>query len=363
MDASATNPTNQSPSANGNGAQRPVTRKNHHGRSSASCILCRRRKVRCDRGVPCGTCKRAGEECVPSIPSHAPRGRQGGRKRKTDGELLERIAKLEGFLRKVEGNSNEHKPTPLTNSTPIVDLVEVSPQAVALDNSENLDRSKGGSSEVISYTSQNLESGLDRYLGTSFWVTLSEEIGGLKDVLNGSSDQEDDAEGEHTPVSSLSSPGPQQLQQANDSRFIISPTSLLESPGDPTPHQLYNLCDIYLSNVDPVFKILHAPSLRRYLQEGAADLDCSPGARGLEALKYAVYYAATVSMTEGECRLRIGGDKAVLMAKYRAGTELALAKADLLNTVEMSTLQAMTIYLVVLYLRCLRPCCHVDADK
>lgn len=348
MDASAANPTNQSPSVTGNAAQRPFARKNHHGQPSASCTLCRRRKVRCDRGVPCGNCKRAGEECVPFIPSHAPRGRQGGRKRKTDGELLERIAKLEGFLKQVEGNPNGNKLTPCTNNTPTVDLGEDAPQAVVFDNS---DRSKRASSEVISHTSQNPESGLDRYLGTSFWVTLSGEISGLKDVLNGSSDQEDEAEGEQTPASSLSSPGPQQLQQANDSCFIISPTIHSESPGDPTPHQLYNLCDIYLNNVDMVFKILHAPSLRRYLQEGAADLDCSPGVRGLEALKFAVCYAATVSMTEGECRLRIGEDKAVLMANYRAGTELALAKADLLNTVEMSTLQAMTIYLVALYLQ------------
>lgn len=357
MDAPAANPSSQTLSLNGNAVQRPSARKNRHGQISASCTLCRRRKVRCDRTVPCGNCKRAGEQCVPSIPSHAPRGRQGGRKRKTDVELLERIAKLEGFLKEVERDSDEHKITPHTNGTPSINPGEGAPQAVVPDNQ---DRSKESSSEPISLTSQDAESGLDRYLGTSFWVTLSAEISGLKDVLNGSSDEEDKAEDERTPASSLSSPGSQ--QQANDSRFVISPTGLVESPGDPTPHQLYSFCEIYLNNVDPVFKVLHAPSLRRYLQEGAAELECSPGVRGLEALKFAICYAATTSMTEGECRLRIGEDKVALMAKYRVGTELALAKADLLNTVEMSTLQALTIFLVAICLPCLPPWHFFDAN-
>ena len=177
-------------------------------------------------------------------------------------------------------------------------------------------------------------------------MTLSEEISGLKDVLNESSDQENEVEDGQDTTSSVSSPGQQQLQQPNDSRFIISPASLTENPGHPTPHQLFIFCDVYLSNVDPVFKILHAPSLRRYLQEGAAYLDCSPGARGLEALKFAICYAATISMTDEECRHRIGEDKSALVTRYRVGTEVALAKADLVNTVEMSTLQAMTIFLV-----------------
>ncbi len=353
MDATAANPSVQTPSSNGSAGQRPSARKKHPGQPTASCTVCRRRKVRCDRGVPCGNCKRAGEDCVPTIPSHAPRGRQGGRKRRTDGELLERITKLEGLLRKIEGNPDEDKVTSMhPTATPAVDLREGSPQAVVLDG-----QSRGACNISTNHTSQNPESGLDRYLGTSFWLTLSEEIGGLKDILNGSSDQEDEAEDEQTPPSSLSSPGTQQLNEANHSCFIFSPRSLVENPCDPTPHQLYSFCEIYLNNVDPVFKILHAPSLRRYLQEGAKELDCSPGARGLEALKFAICFAATTSMTDGECRNRIGEDRLVLMATYRAGTELALARADLVNTVEMSTLQAMTIYLVAICFRGLLSCC------
>ena len=177
-------------------------------------------------------------------------------------------------------------------------------------------------------------------------MTLSEEINALNDVLNGSSN-EDDAEDGRTPALSLSISGRQQLPQANVSGFVISSTTPVESPGNLTPHQLYIFRDIYLNNVDPVFKILHAPSLRRYLQEGTAELDCSPGSRGLKALKFSIRFASILSMTDDECRHLIGEDNVVLMAKYRAGTEQALAKADSVNTSEMSTLQAMTIYLVI----------------
>lgn len=295
---------------------------------------------------------------MPSIPSQAPRGRQGGRKRRPDGELLDRIAKLEALIENVGGNSEEQRTTlRRMDSTPTVSMMEDSSQLAV---SNNHDRSKGSSNGATGQRSPNPGSGLDRYLGSSFWVTLSEEIHGLKDILNDSSDNEDGAEGGQTPASSLSSSERQQPQPANDSGFVISPMTAAENLGSPTSHQLYTFCEIYLNNVDPVFKILHAPSLRRYLQEGAAELDCSPGPRGLEALRFAICYASTLSMTDEECRHRIGEDRVHLMARYRAGTELALAKADFVNTVEMSTLQAMTIYLVITCLSGLSYCSFIE---
>ena len=344
VDAFAAKPSNQTPSSVRNVVQRPSARKTRHGQTLASCTLCRRRKVRCDRCVPCANCIRAGVECVPSIPSQAPRGRQGGRKPRPDGELLERIAKLEALIEKAGGKSDDHGTTPRrTNSTPSVTVMKDSSQLAVSDNH---DHSKGCNNEATGHRDQNIGLGFGRYLGSSFWMTLSEEINGLKEVLNGSSDDEDEIEDGQTPVSSPSDSERQQLQHANDSGFVFSLNTISESPCNPTSHQLYTFCDIYLKNVDPVFKILHAQSLRRYLQEGAAELDCSPGPKGLEALRLAICYAATLSLTDEECKYRIGEDRVALMTKYRAGTELALAKADFVNTVEMSTLQAMVIYLV-----------------
>src|SRR5207248_10376876 len=89
-----------------------------------------------------------------------------------------------------------------------------------------------------------------------------------------------------------------------------------------------------------------APSRRRYLHGQVKDLDCSPGPRGLEALKFAIYYAAVTTLTAEQCMTQVGEERSVLLAKYRLSVEAALARADMINTVEISTLQALVIFLV-----------------
>ena len=106
------------------------------------------------------------------------------------------------------------------------------------------------------------------------------------------------------------------------------------------------LYSTFLTHVDPVFKVLHGPSLERYLKGEVALLDGSPGPRGLEALRFAIYYAAITSMTAEQCMTHMGEEKSVLLIGYRSSTELALVATDLINTVELSTLQALVIFLV-----------------
>jgi hypothetical protein len=98
-----------------------------------------------------------------------------------------------------------------------------------------------------------------------------------------------------------------------------------------------------------VFKVLHGPSLKRYLYGQVEDLVCSPGPNGLEALRFAIYYAATTSMTAAQCLMQMGEERPALLIRYRASVEVALAKADFVNTVELSTLQALAIFLVSLH--------------
>ena len=93
-------------------------------------------------------------------------------------------------------------------------------------------------------------------------------------------------------------------------------------------------------------KILHGPSLRRYFVEKNGALECSPGPKGWKALEFAIYFASITSLTPDECSKRLGEEKDVLLPKFRLSTEIALAKADFINTEDMSTLQALLLYLV-----------------
>lgn len=183
-------------------------------------------------------------------------------------------------------------------------------------------------------------------------MILSEEISGLKEVLSNASDDEAGYGIEPALVQSQKSErGTPNAQQTNLGRaqFIFSANTSAEGLPSPAGPEIYTLCDIYLANVDPVLKVLHHPSLRKYLQGGASDLDCSPGYNGIEALRFAVYFAAIVTLEDAECRLQFSSGKATLLAKYRYATEGASMKADLVNTNEISTLQALTIYLVGAY--------------
>jgi hypothetical protein len=166
----------------------------------------------------------------------------------------------------------------------------------------------------------------------------------MREVLNQSSDEEND-DSTATPNSNELS-----LTQCGQSNFVLHPPDILSETGgplkDPNRRQVHSLYSSFMTNVEPVVKMLHGPSLRRYFLEESGHLDCSPGPRGWNALKFAIYYTATTSLTPDECLLRLGKERAVLLPRFRSNTEFALARADFVNTEDMSTLQALVLYLV-----------------
>ena len=163
----------------------------------------------------------------------------------------------------------------------------------------------------------------------------------MREVLDQSSDDEE-IHNELTPDSSSPS----------QSNFVICTPDILPDVGtalrQPSRSQIHSLYSVFITNVEPVVKMLHGPSLRRYFIEETGELDCSPGPKGWDALKCAIYYTATTSLTPEECFEKLGEEKAVLLPRLRSNTELALARADFVNTEDMSTLQALILYLVSL---------------
>ncbi|KAL8941807.1 MAG: hypothetical protein Q9216_002045 [Gyalolechia sp. 2 TL-2023] len=307
-----------------------------------TCTLCRRRKVRCDRASPCGNCVKAGVDCFPSSLSHAPRGRQGGRKRKPKHELLERIANLEGLVKSVQAQPEDHG----ANISGLHDTSSATSLEYPLNRHFALHTEADGSAtDQNDHDSKHATSPLERYLGGSFWATLGQEISELRDVLTTSEDDEDEYDALSTSTPQSDTEGFHHLGQTTTFDLLLNTQGPKVDTSNLRPHQLYTLSAVYLHNVDPIFKILHAPSVRRYFQDGSANLDCSPGFQGLQAIKFAVLYAAAVSMTDDECKTRVGESRELLINRYRTGTERALGQADLFNTMHLSTLQALTIYL------------------
>jgi hypothetical protein len=65
-----------------------------------------------------------------------------------------------------------------------------------------------------------------------------------------------------------------------------------------------------------------------------------------EALMFAMYYSAIVSIDDQTCQSVLGESTVASIAKYSTATRQALVKAKLLRTSNLMVLQALTLYLL-----------------
>jgi hypothetical protein len=114
---------------------------------------------------------------------------------------------------------------------------------------------------------------------------------------------------------------------------------------DSFPSTLYSfiLWQKFLSNVNPLTKVIHQPTLQEKLVN--ANKDFTKVSRPLAALLFAIYAAAVNSMTEDECRKEFQEDRTTLLARYVGAAQRALVDANFLGSMNLMVLQAFVIYL------------------
>ncbi|RMZ83087.1 hypothetical protein DV738_g1189, partial [Chaetothyriales sp. CBS 135597] len=126
--------------------------------------------------------------------------------------------------------------------------------------------------------------------------------------------------------------------------FLNTPSPVL-LPRDTV--SIKKLCELYLQNVDPIIKILHRPTITRWITSDDSPVaESSAGDKPIRALEYAVCYAAATTMTEVQCQLEFKKSKAEISSTYRRMCEDAIEEAGLLTTRDMTVLQAFVLYLV-----------------
>ena len=109
-----------------------------------------------------------------------------------------------------------------------------------------------------------------------------------------------------------------------------------------------SLLRVFTENVAPLVRIFHMPTTSRIYWDAIASLD-SPLDKNIEALLFAIYYSAVISMDEpNQCLNILGIPRDQALKKYRFAVEQALARADLLNTQSITLLQATVLFLYVL---------------
>lgn len=121
---------------------------------------------------------------------------------------------------------------------------------------------------------------------------------------------------------------------------------------DPSQHpsrrNAIKLWRAFTTNVDPVCKILHLPTMEVSVFEAISDpTHLEPD---LSALLFSIYFTSATSLTAPEVFNLIGSNKWEAILGFKKGLEQSLAAANFLDTATLRSLQAMTLYLVSLLL-------------
>lgn len=98
---------------------------------------------------------------------------------------------------------------------------------------------------------------------------------------------------------------------------------------------------MFLANVNPLSKVIHVPSVERFVAKDLDTLD-----RPQLALVLAIHSAAVVSMSKNQCMGMFGHSREHMIASYTQATQAALAAAGIMGKHSVVVLQGFVIYLV-----------------
>ncbi|KAL7787052.1 hypothetical protein V8C37DRAFT_419119 [Trichoderma ceciliae] len=307
-------------------------------RSQNSCVACARRKVKCDKLNPCSSCSKSRAACI----YRAPVPSQRHRRRLTQGDLLSKIQELESLLHShripfdalgdswISSPWEEklvRRPQTQTGSVSSVETPTAAeaPLEAPLEAQAVEDSSQGA---------RHVLSGQDG--AARLWSELSEVLKTPPILQLKQSDENVENRSAHI-VSALDTPS------------LLIPTLVSAAPGQPElhphPKHVFKLWQTFADNVNPLTKIIHAPTLQEKILETAWTVESAT--KPLEATMFAVYALAVASMKPATCIHVFGETKPALVSRYRMGALRALSGADLLSTRDLEVLQALTLVLMI----------------
>lgn len=114
---------------------------------------------------------------------------------------------------------------------------------------------------------------------------------------------------------------------------------------------IFRLWQYFLDSVNPVLKIIHAPTLQQKILNAVDNLQDVP--KNLEALLFSIYTISVASMSSVECISMFAHDRSSLLMQFRSATQQALIDADFLRCTDLTILQALVLFLVGFDMLCL----------
>lgn len=103
----------------------------------------------------------------------------------------------------------------------------------------------------------------------------------------------------------------------------------------------------YFAAVHPIARCVHQPSFESQYAQFWEDVNQGIEPRpSIQAVVFAAWFSAVVSMDEVRTTREFGFSKANLIGNMKIGTEAALSKANFLRTTNVETMQAFIMYMV-----------------
>lgn len=293
-----------------------------------SCILCQQRKVKCDRQKPCSNCIKARAECIPSAPT-VPRRR---RRKFSEQDLATRLRKYEQLLKKHgvkiddDDHSDENQESP--NRVEHAALSIDAPRDPTVERGM-LFKDKENTRYVERYAFFKIPM-ISSDKCSTLWENLRDEIQDPKDALQGSSDDEINEIGLY--------PEPE--------RFLLGHGMASKDLKSlhPQPVHIFRLWQTFITNVNPLVKLFHAPTVQQTILDASGDLGSI--SRPVEALMFSIYLLAVTSLEAGECESMFGEPRNTLLTRFSHGAQQALINAKFMKSLNLTTLQALGLYLV-----------------
>ncbi|KAF5674627.1 bikaverin cluster-transcription factor [Fusarium circinatum] len=286
-----------------------------------TCIHCRQRRVKCDRQFPqCSNCIRSEVNCI-----YPPgRGRAPKRpKRSLAPQLSERLSRLESIIGQFGAAARENQDTPQT----------------AQDSD--------GHSFEQDFSRLKVDESKSYYVNNALWVTLSNEVEELRDLLFEPASEDAGYEPSISSSATTAATSPSSPQLGLNAaifgyRAIASPLYHYH----PSLQQAVTLFAAFSENVAPLVRIFHMPTLTRIYWDAIASLGTVD--KHTETLLFTIHYSAVISLNPEQCLNILDETREAALERYRFAVEQALAQGNLLSTQSMTMLQAAVLFLSAL---------------
>ncbi|RMZ70936.1 C6 transcription factor [Pyrenophora seminiperda CCB06] len=293
----------------------------------SSCLTCRRRKVKCDHVHPvCGSCNRGNHVCTwtdqaqpttatgrISKSTASDHGKSG-----KSGDVQSRLDRLEYLLEKAVAGQGPNVTSSMRSSSDY----ERKEDALTPSSTSQTSHNAGIASDDGDGTLL-LNGGQSQFVSSLHFALLADEIQDIKALLGEKTDEEKREVSQNSLVDLLS------LGRAGSGANL---QNLLPN----TQEQRDFLLGVYFSNVDPMVRVTHRPTMIRRFP--SYNRDAHP-------MAYATYFSAINALSPKAVEDKFGESKEALLDRFQLGIEISLARENYLTTSDLEILQAFVIWL------------------